>query len=264
MSPAAFSRSSTVDYTKGVPTPPAEKASACRGVRTAAKTSASPPLAHGTMVLKRRPPATPASAATPLDLPPCPPAKAHAYANVEHDTHTAGQPEPPMPTAKAAPKPMPTAKAAACQPATQAPAPTPSRKPTEAHQSTPPQMHPAKDSHGPAKVQLDSARAGILRHKGAKPSTLSVKWELDTPAPPVLPPDLKTPNSAPQAEPPALAKAKAQPPPTPAQLPASKAQPARPAQITVATGEAWRLSTAVFNILRVKILLDRCVQMCNV
>ena len=88
MSPAAFSRSSTVDYTKGVPTPPAEKASACRGVRTAAKTSASPPLAHGTMVLKRRPPATPASAATPLDLPPCPPAKAHAYANVEHDTHT--------------------------------------------------------------------------------------------------------------------------------------------------------------------------------
>ncbi|CAL1157483.1 unnamed protein product [Cladocopium goreaui] len=236
MSPAAYSRSSTVDYTKGVPTPPTKKASACRGVCTAAKTSASPPLAHSTMVLKRRPPATPASAATPLVLPACPPAKAHAYADAEHDTHMAEQPKSPMPTAKAVPKPIPTAKVAACQPATQAPEPTPSHESTETPQSTPPQMHPAKDSHGPAKVQLDSARAGILRHKKAQPSGLSVKWELDTPAPPVLPPDLETPNNAPQAESPALAKAKAQPPLTPA------AQPAQPvrrpaAQITVATGE---------------------------
>ena len=271
MSPAAYSRSSTVDYTKGVPTPPTKKASACRGVCTAAKTSASPPLAHSTMVLKRRPPATPASAATPLVLPACPPAKAHAYADAEHDTHMAEQPKSPMPTAKAVPKPIPTAKVAACQPATQAPEPTPSHESTETPQSTPPQMHPAKDSHGPAKVQLDSARAGILRHKKAQPSGLSVKWELDTPAPPVLPPDLETPNNAPQAESPALAKAKAQPPLTRAQLPAppappaahpaqpapaaaaAAAQPAQPvrrpaAQITVATGEAWGLRTAVFDL----------------
>eukprot|EP00435_Cladocopium_sp_Y103_P011811 s2095_g3.t1 len=245
MSPAVYSRQSTVDYTKDVSTPPTQKAPACRSVCTAAKTSASPPLAGSTLLLKRRPPATPASAATPLACPPCPP-KAHAYA--EDSANTAGQPSPPMPTAKTVPKPRPTAKAAGVQhvptpqptqPAPKASQPTSSPETTETPQSTPSQTHPAKDSHDSATVKLDSTRAGILRHKKTQPSGLTVKWELDgTPAPPVVPPDLReTPNSAPQAEAakaksPASAKAKAQPPATPAQ-PARQPAP----QITVATRE---------------------------